>query len=811
MAIDNKYQNNLVLTQDAFQDLLTNIKNYPIIDIDYMSENAKDELHTDKDIWETYTDGSPCIRITYGDERNIRGNLTQTERNSLYNKERELKTKKGELQAATYRKTVLNAAWEQNSIIQDEKIKAIETLKNSANAALSTNKTEFLTEVMSLLNKGYSTTAPQIDTTSTTIVSYSKVTWTSNNASNTPVVITTSFLNATVETNLKLIVKTIQNSTDYNLTTTEKNVLTNIYNFIDNFNNLIFYDAKKQYQGSSKPDPNASNDVWNTYLADLPEDVIQYLDFSNIRQDFNFNTNNNGVYNITTNNILTIVNKILSVIQTNLKALKIEINNLNSTISNLETVISTKETEINNIFNTLKTRVTGVGAATAIYGYKYVKVGSNITFANNFDSVTTPVTTTAGAQKSGTFRITIDGKKYEVPIKGFGTTSNQIITLGTTASGGITLSAKNGSTLYPIILDGKVQANGVVAPSGDKTIDLGTTAARWKTIYGGNLGSSSKPFEHIYADEIKIGDVTIGGSGGTGDKGKLLRGDGAWSNQLDGPLTLGTTGGLIVTNTADAVRYQNTNVTVYNEASTVGEIYTANPTQLTVVEGTTGSGSTPQYKFNNNDFANQYYTKNTSNTYIMCSAGTSYNGTEMLYTQAVIPTDDPAAGKGNTNATVEGSITTLGGIAARKSIKGYKVHGAVFNDYAEYRHTENIQPGRCVIETGNGDLILATERMQLGANIVSDTFGFSIGETSYANTPIAVCGRVLAYPDGPREMFKPGEAVCSGSNGTISRMRREEIRNWPDAIVGYVSEIPQYEKWGADQVNVDGRIWIKVK
>ena len=89
MAIDNKYQNNLVLTQDAFQDLLTNIKNYPIIDIDYMSETATDELHTNTNIWETYTNGSPCLRITYGDERNIRGNPTQTDRDSLYDTERE--------------------------------------------------------------------------------------------------------------------------------------------------------------------------------------------------------------------------------------------------------------------------------------------------------------------------------------------------------------------------------------------------------------------------------------------------------------------------------------------------------------------------------------------------------------------------------------------------------------------------------------------------------------------------------------------------------------------------------------------------
>jgi len=60
---------------------------------------------------------------------------------------------------------------------------------------------------------------------------------------------------------------------------------------------------------------------------------------------------------------------------------------------------------------------------------------------------------------------------------------------------------------------------------------------------------------------------------------------------------------------------------------------------------------------------------------------------------------------------LEGSITTQGGIAAVKSIKGYRVHGSVFNDYAEYRHTNNLEPGRCVIETGKGDLILSEKRL----------------------------------------------------------------------------------------------------
>ena len=140
-----------------------------------------------------------------------------------------------------------------------------------------------------------------------------------------------------------------------------------------------------------------------------------------------------------------------------------------------------------------------------------------------------------------------------------------------------------------------------------------------------------------------------------------------------------------------------------------------------------------------------------------------------------------------------------------------KVRGAVFNDYSEYRESLVKEPGRCVIETGYGDLELSTKRLQLGGNIISDTFGFSIGETDKAETPIAVCGRVLAYPYENRYKFTAGAAVCSGPNGTVSLMTREEIREWPDAIIGYVSEIPEYKEWGTDKIQVNNRIWIKIK
>lgn len=168
------------------------------------------------------------------------------------------------------------------------------------------------------------------------------------------------------------------------------------------------------------------------------------------------------------------------------------------------------------------------------------------------------------------------------------------------------------------------------------------------------------------------------------------------------------------------------------------------------------------------------------------------------------------------SAKTPGTDTTYDGWTVRDkngaetNLKAIKLIGAVYNDYAEYR-SANAEPGRCIIENGDGTLRLADARLQLGGAIVSDTFGFSIGATAEATCPIAVSGRVLAYPLEDVSLFKPGAAVCSGPDGTISLMTRAEIREWPDAIVGYVSEIPAYDTWGTDNVPVNGRIWIKIK
>jgi hypothetical protein len=138
------------------------------------------------------------------------------------------------------------------------------------------------------------------------------------------------------------------------------------------------------------------------------------------------------------------------------------------------------------------------------------------------------------------------------------------------------------------------------------------------------------------------------------------------------------------------------------------------------------------------------------------------------------------------------------------------LYGAVWNDYAEYRETENTEAGRAVYEKGDDTLGVTYERMLPMCSIVSDTYGFAIGETDKCQTPLAMAGRVLAYPYEDRDSYKPGDAVCSGPNGTVSKMTQEEKVNHPECIIGYVSCVPAYDVWGPQEIAVNNRIWIKI-
>lgn len=174
---------------------------------------------------------------------------------------------------------------------------------------------------------------------------------------------------------------------------------------------------------------------------------------------------------------------------------------------------------------------------------------------------------------------------------------------------------------------------------------------------------------------------------------------------------------------------------------------------------------------------------------------------------------------GSTTPPPESTAKNLSNVYAKSSVyvnsSGYlyadKVYNAVWNDYAEYRQTDNIQLGKVYQENDNGCMTKTQHRLIPGCSIASDTFGSAMGKTLDAQTPMAVAGRVLAYTYQNRTLYHAGMAVCSAPDGTVDIMSREEIIAYPDCIIGYVSEIPDYTEWGSGHIQVDGRIWIKIK
>ena len=139
-------------------------------------------------------------------------------------------------------------------------------------------------------------------------------------------------------------------------------------------------------------------------------------------------------------------------------------------------------------------------------------------------------------------------------------------------------------------------------------------------------------------------------------------------------------------------------------------------------------------------------------------------------------------------------------------------------DYAEERVVDAHEPGRVYQEQDNCILTKADRRMIPGCSVYSDTYGTCLtnksksgrkhNDTKYGT--IAVSGRVLVYPYQDRELYHAGMAVCSAPNGTVDIMSRDEIKEYPDCILGYVSGIPKDDESLDADVPLNGRIWIRL-
>lgn len=208
-----------------------------------------------------------------------------------------------------------------------------------------------------------------------------------------------------------------------------------------------------------------------------------------------------------------------------------------------------------------------------------------------------------------------------------------------------------------------------------------------------------------------------------------------------------------------------------------------------------------------------------ANDYITLSSHNNFSIASDNYLALQAPSIDIIGVTSFTDTTASSSTTTgavkiSGGLGVAGNIYANKVYGAVWNDYAEYREGPDfILPGEVVCEKGDDTLALCNEDCTAGCYIVSDTFGFAIGQAKKANLPVAVSGRVLAYTAEDRIIYKDaiGCPVCGTKGGRIRLMTNGEAMQFPWKILGTVSSVPEYKTWGEKEVEVNGRVWIKVR
>ena len=488
----------------------------------------------------------------------------------------------------------------------------------------------------------------------------------------------------------------------------------------------------------------------------------------------------------------------------------------------------------------------GVNLNDALYSDKIVTASSSTVTDITASNASTYFTVTNDA----TYYFTNPGSFTEVTVTPTGTATT--MTLGTVGS---YFTFTNDAT-YPWYMDGNYwrpknvkDANGEYHSTDSKiTLVNGSTAVALKLSY--DMKTESSNYDYIY---IKVNNVQVGSHWGGTTSGNFTfevpanatveihyRKDGS-GNPSDeyvkilleiypGYTTQSVTTTLQgwtptnITNTKTIAKttFKAKNncvltftITYNKDSSDYFYIYRNGTREYSLSSSaTTDTTTTKTLQVFANDIIETRFVRstNTASTYkhyayftLGYQQGSASKQNRSTYSFKITSTTD-------STSTTTGALIVSGGIGCAKTIRATKVYGAVWNDYAEYRHTQqDIQPGRCVIETGSGDLVMSMERLQPGANIVSDTFGFAIGETCDTKTPLAVSGRVLAYPYEEQSAYQAGDPVCSGPNGTISKMTREEVQAYPERIVGTVSEIPEYETWGTGNVKVNGRIWIKVR
>ena len=472
------------------------------------------------------------------------------------------------------------------------------------------------------------------------------------------------------------------------------------------------------------------------------------------------------------------------------------------------------------------TVLTGVKAQRDAKGHV---TGLTYTAQKIKDTNTTYTLPTASSSTLGGIKVNGNGLKVESDILKHSNSVTAKTSFGSTA----TSASANGGSIT--VTDVKYDSNGHITGSQDRTITLSQTTYTIAGLMGSTAkGSTTLP---IYWSGTAFSTITsYEGNAATATTLATARTINGTSFNGSADITTtqwGTARNISIsdsdgTNTGTAVSVNGSAAATLKLPSTIKASLTGAASLNVLKAGDTMTGnltmSTNTYVQKVGSSVSWYQGRKAA-----VIKTTSYSGYNSIYSLKTTDGDwSCGVYTGNklywtyiTDANYNASTNTTTA-QMRLEPNGYlyttRTYGAVWNDYAEYRKdnpNEVQQPGRCVKEIGDGSLTITTKRLERGCEIISDTYGFSIGqdEKNGYNTPIASNGRVLAYPYELIEEFAShiGWPVCSGPDGTVSIMTEEEEEKYPSRIIGTISEIPDYEEWGTGKVKVNGRVWIRIK
>lgn len=710
MLSDSRYVDNVVLQKATLQALLTNIKNYPILDIEYIQEGEKD-IRTNLDVWENYTDGTPCVKITYGDEESLKGNVifAETLKTRIVEAQRSIIEKTNTIADFQNRVSHWNKVYQVNDEIYQARYAVLQEYGGNITEQAMDDRAalmalgQLIDDLKYSLDQSLSGSwwSPEPNHVYAHFVEQWKDIKAPNNVYN-------YILVNKIEDYDRRITYYTKNGAQYN-----QYSYTTAQQWREDLENELVYkryavfvpilQERGDLLAALHSTPTLTTAEANA-LQQLETSVTNYPKFEDYTNVYTQDASIVTVQQYVTSYINLVINAALEKRNAALAAknsLISQSSDLTSQIAQLRENIATWNDWIEKIATgryRLNSAGNGIepmtgGTNRTMYGYKYVKVGSNIKFVNASGNLV-PETQENAQQDNGTIRVIANGHFYDVPVKGM--TSN------TTP-----LDITSNFAIYDDTERSKAAANRIRI--SDKYVKI--------------AGDTMTGALEIAPTNVADNTVALSLNGNTAQAGSIVSNNGH----------IFARGGALVAGTFLALK------------------------------------GYPGYTPNN-------------------SAGFWYDGTNTRIRTYNISTPGD---------TVE--------------FQAYKIYNAVFNDYAEYRQTIDAKAGLCVVDNDDGSLKIANERLMPGAQVISDTFGTCMGETDKAKTPLAVAGRVLVYPYKHKSEYHAGMAVCTAPDGTVDIMTREEIRDYPDCIVGIVSEIPTYDTWGSDNVRVDGRIWIKVK